>query len=130
MKFILNTARTIWQGEAIEAGKNLEMYRKAAAVCYINKEDMEKLGIKDGDTVKVVSEYGDVVVYAKEASEPMSEGMIFMPLGPWANCVISPETDSTGMPSLKDIPVEIVKVEGEEVLSMSELMRKKYLERD
>ena len=80
--------------------------------------------------MKVVSEYGDVVVYAKEASEPMSEGMIFMPMGPWANCVISPETDSTGMPSFKGVPVEIVKVEGEEVLSMSELMRKKYIERD
>ncbi|AXI25712.1 protein fwdD [Methanofervidicoccus sp. A16] len=130
MKFILNTARTIWQGEAIEAGKNLEMYRKAAAVCYINKEDMEKLGIKDGDTVKVISEYGDVVVYAKEANEPMPEGMVFIPMGPWANWVVSPETDSTGMPSYKDVPVEIVKAEGEKVLSMAELMRKKYIERD
>ncbi|HIQ39031.1 MAG TPA: protein fwdD [Methanothermococcus okinawensis] len=130
MKFILNTGRTIWQGEAIEAGKNLEMYRKAAAVCYINKEDMEKLDLKDGDTVKVISEYGDVVVYAKEASEHMPEGMVFIPMGPWANCVISPETDSTGMPSFKDVPVEIVKAEREEVLSMPELMRKKYIERD
>lgn len=130
MKFLLNTARTIWQGEAIEAGKNLEMYRKAAAVCYLNREDMEKLGVKEGDVIRVKSKYGDVVVYAREASEPMTEGMVFMPLGPWANLVVSPETDSTGMPSFKGVPVEIEKAEGEEVLSMVELMRKKYLERD
>jgi len=130
MKFILNTARTIWQGEAIEAGKNLEMYRKAAAVCYINEEDMEKLGLKDGDVVKIISEYGDAVVYAKKANEPVPKGMVFMPMGPWANWVVSPKTDSTGMPSFKGVPVEIVKAEGEKVLSMVELMRKKYLGKD
>jgi len=56
--------------------------------------------------------------------------MVFMPMGPWANLVVSPETDSTGMPSFKGVVVEIEKADGEEVLSMAELMRKKYLERD
>ncbi|WP_421076998.1 tungsten-dependent formylmethanofuran dehydrogenase subunit FwdD [Methanothermococcus sp. Ax23] len=128
MKFKLNTGRTIWQGEAIEAGKNLEMYRKAAGVCYLNEDDMVKLGVEDGDAVKVTSEYGDVVVSVKKATEPMPEGMAYIPMGPWANCVVIPETESTAMPSYKGpIDVEIEKTD-EEVPIMMELMRKKYIE--
>lgn len=46
--------------------KNLDLYVKAAGVVYINEEDMEKLGVKEGDKVKVKSEYGEVVVYVKK----------------------------------------------------------------
>ncbi len=128
MRFKLNTGRTIWQGEAIEAGKNLELYRKAAGVCYINEEDMAKLGVNEGDSVKVVSEYGDVVVSVKKANQPMPEGMVFIPMGPWANCVVLPETNSTAMPSFKGpIYVDIEKT-NEEVPIMMDLMRKKYIE--
>jgi len=128
MKFKLNTGRTIWQGEAIEAGKNLELYRKAAGVCYINEEDMAKMGLNEGDSIKVKSEYGEVVVCVKKANEKMPEGMIFIPMGPWANCVVLPDTDSTAMPSFKGpIDVEVEKTD-EEVLTMSELMRKTYIE--
>lgn len=38
MKAILNTGRTIWQGQAIEAGKDLDLYIDAAAVVYMNRE--------------------------------------------------------------------------------------------
>ncbi len=128
MKFELNTGRTIWQGEAIEAGKNLELYRKAAGVCYINEEEMKELGLNEGDSIKVISEYGDVVVSVKKANQPMPKNMIFIPMGPWANCVVMPETHSTAMPSFKGpIEVEIEKTD-EEVPTMMELMRKKYIE--
>ena len=127
MKFYINTGRTIWQGEAIEAGKNLELYRKAAGVCYLNEEDMKKAGLKEGDNVKVISKYGDVVVCLKKATESMPEGMVYIPMGPWANSVVSPETKSTAMPAYKGpLDVEIVKVD-EEVPTMANLM-KKYLE--
>jgi formylmethanofuran dehydrogenase subunit D len=128
MEFRLNTGRTIWQGEAIEAGKNLEMYRKAAGVCYINEEDMAKIGVKEGDAVKVISKYGDVVVCVKKATETMPEGMVYIPMGPWANCVVMPETNSTAMPSYKGpIDVNIEKTD-EEIPIMMDLMRKKYIE--
>ncbi|WP_292460846.1 tungsten-dependent formylmethanofuran dehydrogenase subunit FwdD [Methanothermococcus sp.] len=128
MKFKLNTGRTIWQGEAIEAGKNLEMYRKAAGVCYFNEEDMMKLNLKEGDCVKVKSAYGETVVKVKKTNQPMPEGMVFIPMGPWANCVVMPETNSTAMPSFKGpLDVEIEKTD-EEVPIMMDLMRKKYIE--
>jgi len=128
MKFMLNTGRTIWQGEAIEAGKNLEMYRKAAAVCYMNPEDMDALGVKDGDAIKVTSEYGEVAVNAITTDQPAPIGMIFIPMGPWANRVVLPDTESTAMPSFKGpLEVEVEKTD-DEVLLMSDLMRKAYIE--
>jgi formylmethanofuran dehydrogenase subunit D len=122
MNFILNTGRTIWQGQAIESGKDLQMYVDAAAVCNMNKDQMEALGVKDGDNIEVVSEYGDVVVKVVTAKEELPDVMIYIPMGPWANRVIRPNTDSTATPSFKNIPVEINPTE-EAVLDMPTLMK-------
>ncbi|ADG13785.1 tungsten-dependent formylmethanofuran dehydrogenase subunit FwdD [Methanocaldococcus infernus] len=129
MRFRLNTGRTIWQGQAIEAGKDLDLYVKAAAVVYINEEDMEKLGIKEGDNVKVKSDWGEVVLKAKKAIERNPEGYVYVPMGPWANLLVSPETHSTGMPDLKGFPDLYVTIEktNEEVLDMKRLMKRYYL---
>lgn len=122
MKFILNTGRTIWQGQAIEAGKDLEMYVDAAAICQMNKEQMDSLGITEGDNIKVKSEFGDVVVKSVMAKEELPEGMIYIPMGPWANRVIRPDTDSTATPSFKNVPVEVTPTE-ELVLDMPTLIK-------
>ncbi|HSQ02303.1 MAG TPA: tungsten-dependent formylmethanofuran dehydrogenase subunit FwdD [Methanobacterium sp.] len=122
MNFILNTGRTIWQGQAIESGKDLQMYVDAAAVCNMNRNQMEELGVKDGDNIEVVSEYGDVVVKVVTAKEELPDVMIYIPMGPWANRVIRPNTDSTATPSFKNIPVEINPTD-EAVLDMPTLMK-------
>ncbi len=122
MKVILNTGRTVWQGQAIESGKDLQMYVDAAAICYMDKSMMEDLGIKAGNNIKVVSEFGDVVVKVVDTVETLPEGMIYVPMGPWANRVIRPTTDCTATPSFKNIPVEIEPTE-EPVLDMPTLMK-------
>ena len=122
MNFILNTGRTIWQGQAIESGKDLQMYVDAAAVCNMNRDQMEAMGVKDGDNIEVVSEYGDVIVKVVTAKEELPDVMIYIPMGPWANRVIRPNTDSTATPSFKNIPVEINPTE-EAVLDMPTLMK-------
>lgn len=122
MNFILNTGRTIWQGQAIESGKDLQMYVDAAAICNMNKEQMEALGINDGDNIEVVSEYGSVVVKVVTAKEALPDEMIYIPMGPWANRVIRPNTDSTATPSFKNVPVDINPTE-EAVLDMPTLMK-------
>lgn len=122
MNFILNTGRTIWQGQAIESGKDLEMYVNAAAICQMNQEQMEALGVKEGNNIKVTSEFGDVIVKVVMAKEELPEGMIYIPLGPWANRVIRPNTDSTATPSFKNVPVDIIPTE-ELVLDMPTLMK-------
>ncbi len=122
MKFILNTGRTVWQGQAIESGKDLQMYVDAAAICYMNQEQMEELGVKPGSNIKIVSEYGDVVVKVVPNVETLPEGMLYVPMGPWANRVIRPITDSTATPSFKNIPVDVTPTE-EAVLDMPTLMK-------
>jgi formylmethanofuran dehydrogenase subunit D len=122
MNFILNTGRTIWQGQAIESGKDLQMYVDAAAVCNMNRDQMEAMGLKDGDNIEVVSEYGDVIVKVVTAKEELPDVMIYIPMGPWANRVIRPNTDSTATPSFKNIPVEINPTD-EAVLDMPTLMK-------
>jgi formylmethanofuran dehydrogenase subunit D len=122
MKVILNTGRTVWQGQAIESGKDLQMYVDAAAICHIDKKMMEELGVKAGDNIKVVSEYGDVIVKVVATKETLPEGMIYIPMGPWANRVIRANTDCTATPSFKNVPVEITPTE-EDVLDMPTLMK-------
>jgi len=122
MKVILNTGRTVWQGEAIESGKDLQMYVDYAAKCDLSADQFEKLGIKEGDNVEIVSEHGDVVLKALKAKEALPEGMIYVPMGPWANRVVSPDLESTAMPSFKGVPVEIFSTD-KPVLDMPTLMK-------
>jgi formylmethanofuran dehydrogenase subunit D len=122
MNVILNTGRTVWQGQAIESGKDLKMYVDAAAICHMNREMMDAMGLKEGDNIQVVSNFGDVVVKVVNTKETLPEGMIFIPMGPWANRVIDPDTDSTATPRFKNIPVEINATD-EEVLDMPTLLK-------
>ncbi|WJI09392.1 protein fwdD [Methanobacterium sp. CWC-01] len=122
MNVILNTGRTVWQGQAIESGKDLKMYVDAAAICHMNREMMDEMGLKEGDNIQVVSNFGDVVVRVVKTKETLPDGMIFIPMGPWANRVIDPDTDSTATPRFKNIPVEI-NVTDEEVLDMPTLLK-------
>jgi formylmethanofuran dehydrogenase subunit D len=122
MNVILNTGRTVWQGQAIEAGKDLEMYVDYAAICNMSTSQFEELGIKEGDNVEVVSAHGNVVVKAVKAKEALPDGTVYIPMGPWANRVTTPDTQSTAMPSFKDVPVELLPTD-KPVLDMPTLMK-------
>jgi len=122
MKVILNTGRTVWQGEAIESGKDLKMYVDYAAVCNMSANQFEELGIKEGDNVEILTEHGDVVLKSVKAKEALPEGMVYVPMGPWANRVVKPDTESTAMPSFKGVPVELVATD-KPVLDMPTLMK-------
>ena len=122
MKAILNTGRTVWQGQAIESGKDLKMYIDYAGICNMEQSQLDKLGIKEGDNVEIISEWGDVVLKAVKAKEALPEGMIYVPMGPWANRIVRPDTDSTAMPSFKNVPVEVSATD-KPVLDMPTLMK-------
>ncbi|MCW3129718.1 MAG: hypothetical protein N2V75_06455 [Methanophagales archaeon] len=123
-KVNLISGRTIVQGQNLD-NKLSEEYFNEVATCEMNKADMEKLGVTGGDSVKVKTSYGEVVVRAKE-KEGTPEGVIFIPMGPWANAVVSGDTHGAGMPQYKGIDAEIEPTE-EEVLHIKELM-KRYME--
>ncbi|MFO7966304.1 MAG: molybdopterin dinucleotide binding domain-containing protein [Archaeoglobaceae archaeon] len=120
LEITLVTGRTIGQGETIESKLSSE-YMGYTAICEMNREDMEALGAKDGDTVKVSTEEGEVVVYARSSS--IDKGIAFIPLGPWVNAIVPEGTDSTGMPAFKGFESRVEKTD-EQVLDAKQLIRR------
>ncbi len=129
LEVTLITCRSIAQGEAMETGKKYDAYTVSAALCELDPDDMKKLGVREGETVKVSTESGEVLVKAVKSTQEPHPGIAFMPLGPWANAVVNPDTSSTGMPSFKGMKATIEPAPDEKVLSAAELIRQRYLRR-
>jgi len=120
----LISGRTIQQGVAIESGKEKPSYRTACGIIEMDTSDLKKLGVWKNTNVKVTSEYGSVVVKAVEATQGPHPGVAFIPMGPWANSIINPNTYSTGMPTFKGTPVKVEAAIDEPVLLGIELVQK------
>lgn len=122
LKFTLITGTAMVQAQAKEHGKLAKKYKDVAAVCELDETDMARIGVKPGEHVRVKSRFGSVVVRAVKAREP-TPGIAFIPTGPWANAVTSPQTQGTGIPSYKSLEVEIEPAPGEEVLDLPRLLK-------
>jgi formylmethanofuran dehydrogenase subunit D len=120
----LISGRTIQQGVAIESGKEKPSYRTACGIIEMDKTDLKALGAWKNTNVKVTSPYGSVIVKAIEATQGPHPGVAFIPMGPWANSVINPNTYSTGMPTFKGVPVTVEVAINEPVLLGIELVQK------
>jgi formylmethanofuran dehydrogenase subunit D len=126
MDIILNTGSTVYQGAIIKGGnKFTEGYTKEAGYCNINPKDFEALG--KPWFVRLTNEYNDSVVVRAHKTDTQQVGEVFVPRGIWANVVVTPETESTGSPRYKNLPIKIEKCEGP-VLEPEALMRHYYVE--
>ena len=121
----LISGRSIQQGVAMEGGKEKDAYTKACGIIEMDPSDLKKLGAWRGTNVRVTSKYGDVVVKAVEATQGPHPGLGYIPMGPWANSVVNPNTYSTGMPTFKGTPVEVEIAMDEKILSSVQLVQKK-----
>jgi formylmethanofuran dehydrogenase subunit D len=121
------TYRDIFQYEAQRKGRYSEEYKKLSAQIMLDKEDLEKLGIKDGSRVLVKNGIGRVVVTARlsdEESHPYPHpGLAFMIDSPWSNQLLGDPVDETGIPELKDISAQVDPTE-EQVTGMKELLER------
>ena len=120
----LITGRTIQQGVSMEAGKEKPAYTSACGIIELDPADFKKLGTFRNTNVRVTSKYGSVIVKAIEATQGPHPGVAYIPMGPWANMVVNPNTYSTGMPTFKGTTVEVEIAKNESVLSSLELVRK------
>jgi formylmethanofuran dehydrogenase subunit D len=120
----LISGRTIQQGVAIESGKEKPSYRTACGIIEMDPVDLKALGAWRNTNVKVTSDYGSVVVKAVEATQGPHPGVAFIPMGPWANAIVSDNTYSTGMPTFKGTPVRVEVAINEPVLLGIELVQK------
>ncbi len=126
LKVTLLTGRTIGQGQGKEYGKLSEEYWQSVAICEMDPDDIKRLKIKEGQNVKITSDFGSVVVKAVESERAPHPGSAFIPLGPWANLLVNPRTHGTGMPSFKGISAEIEPAPKEEVSSLPDLLKEHY----
>lgn len=120
----LITGRSIQQGVAIEGGKEKPAYRAAAGIIELDLSDLKKLGAWKNTNVRVTSDYGSIVVKAVEATQGPHPGIGFIPMGPWANSIVNPNTYSTGMPTFKGTPVKVEVAINEPVMLGIELVQK------
>lgn len=117
LKATLITGRTISQGVNLE-NKTSTDYMDATAFCELNSKDIGLLG--KPKNVRIKTDHGDVVVKVKE-NNGNPESIAFIPMGPWANAVVDPDTKGCGMPGFKGIQAEIEATD-DKVLLIKELM--------
>jgi formylmethanofuran dehydrogenase subunit D len=120
---ILLTGRTINQGVALEGGKTSKENVRAAAICVFDKDDFKKLDAIVGTPVKVTTDYGEVVVYSTITEEGPHPGIIFIPMGPWANQVVNPDSQSCGTPTFKGMRAKVEIVKNGKVFDALELIK-------
>jgi len=121
MKTILVTGTSMDQERGKEHGKLSSQYKASCAALNMTEEDMQTLGVEPGQSVRVTSPYGSVVLTAVKTKEPRV-GIVFIPGGPWANQLICPDTVGTGMPNFKGCEVEVQLAPTEKVLDLKELI--------
>ncbi|MEM3437521.1 MAG: molybdopterin dinucleotide binding domain-containing protein [Nitrososphaerales archaeon] len=130
MKFkaILLTGRSLKQGMGKELSKVSDKYMESVSVCEVHPKDAEELGLKEGDSIRVTTQFGSIVVKCNISQNIAKPGVVFIPYGPYANMIMGPDTDSSGMPSFKGITAEVEPAPQEKVLSVKELLSE-YLKR-
>ena len=126
LKVTLLTGRTIEQGVGKEKGKSSKEYFEACSMCYMDSDDMRKLGLKNNTNILVSTVNGSVVLKAVKYPRGATPGLIYIPYGPWANAICSDKTTSIGMPSFKGTPAEVEPAPDKPVLSIEELLKSEF----
>jgi formylmethanofuran dehydrogenase subunit D len=105
---ILIPGRSSKQGTALNAGKLKSEYRQITSTVEMNADDMTRLGLKDGDQVRLKTEVGETVVRCKgRKATDLPSGVLFMAYGPSSTQLMGSDTAGSGMPISKTFQVEV-----------------------
>jgi len=119
----LITQRAIEEGVAMEKGKTTPEYLEACSIIEMNLEDIRRLGIYRNTNVRVTSEAGSVIVRAVVAGQYCPPGLGHIRQGVWANQVVPPRTQSTGVPQYSGFPVTVEPAPNERIKSALECVQ-------
>jgi formylmethanofuran dehydrogenase subunit D len=117
------TFRDIFQYEAQKKGRHSEEYKKLSAQIMLDKEDLEKLGMKEGERVVVKNGNGSIVVVASLSDDEPHPGLAFMIESPWSNQLVGDPAEKTCISELKNFSAEVGPTE-EQVTEMKELLER------
>jgi formylmethanofuran dehydrogenase subunit D len=106
---ILIPVRTSRQGTSLNAGKLKKDYRDETSTVELHTDDMSRLGLKKGDTIRMISENGsEAEVKCKtQKGATAVPGLIFMAYGPVSSQFMEADTAGTGMPISKQMEITI-----------------------
>ena len=122
LKVILTSGRTIEQGITLPGIKISTEAKESTGVCFMDPDDMEKLKLIENQLVEIQTSEGEIVVKAKKSKDAPHPGIVFMPLGIYANWIIPPGSDGLGVPDFKGINAT-VKPTNKSILEVEELVR-------
>jgi formylmethanofuran dehydrogenase subunit D len=109
--FILIPGRTSKQGCGISEGKFTEGYLSETNILQVNAADMSRLGLADGDRVRLTSETGQVdVPIAAAKGDELPPGLLFIAYGDLSSRLMGSDTHGSGMPTSKGLDVTLEKL--------------------
>ena len=108
-QFILIPGRTSKQGTSLNEGKYTDNYKNEIGTLKMNPDDMERLGIEEGETVRMWNEHGSVVVPCESGKDELPLGLLFISYGDISSQLMHGETHGSGMPDSKCFDVQIEK---------------------
>ena len=106
--FILIPGRTSKQGCGISEGKFNASYRKEITTLLVSNADFQRLGLLEGETVRVTGEFGQIEVEVTAAKgDELPAGILFIAYGDLSSRLMGGDTHGSGMPTSKGIDVTI-----------------------
>ncbi|MEM2875783.1 MAG: molybdopterin-dependent oxidoreductase, partial [Candidatus Bathyarchaeia archaeon] len=117
--FLLTTGRVLQHFHTGTLTRKANVLNVLVSECSveINPKDASRLGIKDGDKIRIISRRGEIITRAK-LTERSAEGLIFIPFHFWeaaANILTNDATDPEAkIPEYKVAAVKIIKIENQE----------------
>lgn len=108
--FILIPGRTSKQGASLNEGKYTEEYQSEINTLKMNPDDMARLGIGEGDVVRMWNEFGEVTVPCNSGKDELPPGLLFISYGDKSSRLMPGETHGSGMPDSKGLDVHVEKV--------------------
>lgn len=111
--FILIPGRTSRQGTSLNEGKYTDEYKDETGTLQVCTQDMQRLGLKDGDRVRLWNDIGEVIVPIKASKgDELPSGLLFISYGDKSCRLMNSETHGTGMPDSKGMDVWLEKWDG------------------
>ena len=108
--FVLIPGRTAKQGTSLNEGKDTEGYKTETSHVVMNPDDMARLGVAAGDSVRLSTSQGSIVVSCTAAkADALPSGLLFMSYGPMSSQLMGGDTHGTGMPDSKGFDVRVEK---------------------
>ena len=108
---VLVPGRSSNQGTSLNKGKLKQEYLLITSTLEMNSDDMQRLGLEEGDSVRLSNDIGETIVSCKGCKpEDLPSGLLFIPYGPPSSQLMAADTAGTGMPLSKNIEVLVEKV--------------------